>query len=390
MSTKERESKAQTRTLERITCCLNEKDALEHLYTFNNFPVFMGCSNEPKSNDMTFNMEWFIGKESGLIQLKKLLPLDVLYADSHGAGEVGAIWDKHHSAFAKFISKFSPNSVFEIGGGHGILAKKYQEYKKTNWTILEPNPTPTNDCPANFITGFFDKDFQFNEPFDTVIHSHVLEHIYEPLQFMKYLEDFTKIGDKLIFTLPNMKKMLERKYTNCINFEHTYFITEPYIEYLLDKFNFTIIEKEYFLEDHSIFYSALRTESTKQDFTFTNALYIENKSIFNQYIQYFEIEIEKINIVLKNTDKKVYLFGAHIFAQYLIAFGLDTSKIICLLDNDKNKQNRRLYGTNLMVDSPVCLKKVNEPIVILKAGVYNNEIKLDILRNINSAVIFLE
>jgi predicted SAM-dependent methyltransferase len=389
MNTREREQKP-SQIVERITCCLNENDTLEHLFTFNNFPVFMGCSNEPKSNDIAFNMEWFIGKESGLIQLKKLLPLDVLYADSHGAGEVGAIWDKHHSAFAKFISKFSPHSVFEIGGGHGILAKKYQEYKKTKWTILEPNPTPKSDCPASFITGFFDNDFRFDEPFDTVIHSHVLEHIYEPLQFMKHLEEFTKIGDKLIFTLPNMKKMLERKYTNCINFEHTYFITEPYIEYLLEKFNFKIIEKEYFLEDHSIFYSALRSEYKNQTVKFTNDLYKENKLIFNEYIKYFEKEIEDINAVLKNTDKKVYLFGAHIFAQYLIAFGLDTSKIVCLLDNDKNKQNRRLYGTNLTVHSPVSLKDVSEPIVILKAGVYNNEIKSDIIKNINPAVTFLE
>ena len=42
----------------------------------------------------------------------------------------------------KIYSKFKPRSVFEIGGGHGILSSKYQKNKKVNWTIIEPNPSP--------------------------------------------------------------------------------------------------------------------------------------------------------------------------------------------------------------------------------------------------------
>ena len=34
----------------------------------------------------------------------------------------------------------------------------------------------------------------------------------------------------------------------------------------------------------------------------------------------------------------------------------------------------RLYGTELMVQSPQCLSKFEKPLVILKAGVYNDEI----------------
>ena len=88
--------------------------------------------------------------------------------------------------------------------------------------------------------------------------------------------------------------------------------------------------------------------------------------------------------------RPLYLFGAHVFAQYLIAMGLNTEKIVCLLDNDKNKQGRRLYGTKLKVASPKILADVRDPIVILKAGVYNDEIKEDIVDNINKATVFFE
>ena len=85
----------------------------------------------------------------------------------------------------------------------------------------------------------------------------------------------------------------------------------------------------------------------------------------------------------------MYLFGAHVFAQYLTAFGLDITRITSVLDNDSKKQGNRLYGTPLLVNSPKILKDVQNPVVILKAGVYKNEIKEDILQNINAKSRFL-
>ena len=57
--------------------------------------------------------------------------------------------------------------------------------------------------------------------------------------------------------------------------------------------------------------------------------------------------------------------------------------IIGILDNDKDKQNEYLYGTKLKVFSPLILKKYNDPVVILRAGEYNSEIKNQILKKIN-------
>ena len=83
------------------------------------------------------------------------------------------------------------------------------------------------------------------------------------------------------------------------------------------------------------------------------------------------------------------MFGAHVFSQYLISFGLRSKKILYILDNDKKKQNKRLYGTNLTVKSPKILSKYKNPLVILKVGVYFNEIKNDITKNINHKTKFL-
>lgn len=373
----------------RDRCAVTGAQDLEPLDGVRNFPVFMGCVNTPRENDVVADMMWSISRSSGLVQLNELIPLDVLYPESHGSGGVGSLWDKHHKAFAKFLHRFSPSRVFEVGGAHGILAKEYQQLARILWTVLEPNPWPVAGCDARFIKGFFDDMFSYVEPFDVVVHSHVFEHIYEPDRFMAHLAGFIAEGKRLVFTLPNMQKMLERKYTNCINFEHTIFLTETYVEFLLAKYGFRLTDKEYFLEDHSIFYSAVR-DRTVEPAALPAGLYEKNKSIYTSYVRYHEELTSTLNSKIPSYREPVYLFGAHVFAQYLIVVGLDTSRIVCLLDNDVKKQGKRLYGTGLMVKSPKVLADVRDPVIILKAGVYNKEIRDDILKNINNRATFLE
>ena len=257
------------------------------------------------------------------------------------------------------------------------------------WTILEPNPAPIEGCSARFIKGFFDDEFSSNENFQTVVHSHVFEHIYEPDKFMQHLAEFISEGNNLIFSLPNIQVMLERKYTNGLNFEHTVFLTEPYIEYLLAKHGFRLLEKKFFMDDHSIFYATIRDASV-EPVELPPGLYERNKQLYLDYVQYHEKLIVELNAVISNTQRPVYLFGAHVFSQYLIEFGLVTNKIVCLLENDPGKHGKRLYGTNLVVQSPKILKDIDQPIVILKAGVYNTEIKEAILNDINDNVTFVE
>ena len=59
------------------------------------------------------------------------------------------------------------------------------------------------------------------------------------------------------------------------------------------------------------------------------------------------------------------------------------------LDNDETKQDKRLYGTNLIVSSPKILEGVKNPKIILCVATYKKEIESDILTNINKDAIFI-
>jgi hypothetical protein len=362
---------------------------LEDLHTLPAFPVFMGSVLHPPRDDLRADMAWSISKSSGLIQLKHLLPLDVLYQHQTTTAAIGAIWMAHHRAFAAFLSSFRPETVLEIGGAHGILALEYLQHASLPWTILEPNPAPVPDCPARFVKGYFSADFRLDSPVTTIVHSHVLEHIYEPDAFMHQLAQFMVPGQHLVFSVPDLQVWLERKYTNCINFEHTTFLTAPYVEHLLLKHGFRLLDKQGYGDGHSIFYASVRDPQVLA-VPLPEGLYARNRQIYEEFVRYHTDLITDLNRRLDELDGPVYLFGAHVFAQYLLAFGLRTDKIIALLDNDVNKHGKRLYGTELQVLSPKVLRGVRSANVILKAGMYTQEIREDILCNINADTRFLE
>ena len=75
----------------RNTCCITEESNLELLHTVKNFPIFMGCVSSSPSKDIKADMSWSIGKNNGVIQLNKLIPIEILYRDSHGSGDIGRI-----------------------------------------------------------------------------------------------------------------------------------------------------------------------------------------------------------------------------------------------------------------------------------------------------------
>jgi len=365
---------------------LTGKENLEHLYTLKNFPVFMGCVDQPPEEDVKADMSFAICPETGMIQLEKLLPLDLVYQGQHNDG-IGVVWRQHYEAFAKFLAKFSPKSVLDIGGGAGIIAQIYTEsHPDVAWCIVEPNPILEETAQIKIKKGWFDEKFTLHSPVDTIVHSHVFEHTYQPIEFITQISQFLKEGDKHVFTFPNMIEQLSRNYTNCLNFEHTAFLAEPLVDYILQTNGFKIVEKEYFL-DHSIFYATEKV-ATPATVPLPNH-YAEYKELYLKFVQYHEELVRDLNEKSTTFEGEVYLFGAHIFSLYLLGFGLNPDKITSILDNSSLKKGKRLYGSPLTVHSPEILANKGAVAVILKVGIYRDEILKQLLE-INPEVVVFE
>ena len=368
---------------------ISNNSNLEHLHTFKKVPISMGCTSEDQSKDILQDQIWDICKDTGIIQLRNPLPLELVYAFPHNDG-IGKVWEDHYSNFSNFIKGFNIEKVLEIGGGAGRLGKLFLDNSPSaSWTMVEPNHSYQSIDNPNFVhlTEWFDNDFKINDKYDAIVHSHVFEHAYDPLSFLETIYnqiDNTKLH---IFSFPNLYKFLENRFTNALNFEHTTFLTEEIIDILLKKVGFELVEKKYYGE-HSIFYACKK--SIPQNIKYPNSIYIKNKKLFIDYIEYYQNEVKELNQQIEDYNGGVFLFGGHIFSQFLIFNGLNINRITGILDNSKMKQNNRLYGTSFTVNSPNLLKNYKNPSVILKTASYNEEIKKDIIDNVNNNTIFFE
>jgi SAM-dependent methyltransferase len=376
--------------IERSRSVVTGQENMEHLYTFENFPVFFGCTNQPEENDLAADMVWEIDPLTGMIQLTRLIPLDILYMEQH-VDATGPTWAAYNNAFSEYLLKNRTGDILEIGGGSGKIANIVLEKDSTiHYTVVEPNPTFEERDNLKVIKAFFSKELRSQTGTNqTVAFSQVYEHVYNPEEFLGEINEFLAVGGRLVFAYPNLEHWFENKFTNAINFEHTMLMTDYFVDYFLKKTGFKIIEKlEY--QKHSHFYTVEKVALTeKLAYTDLENKYVHYKTMFDDYISYHKNMVDEINENIRNTNSEIYLFGAHIFSQSLIAFGLDTSKIVTILDNSPLKQGKRLYGSSLMVKSPSVLSGTENPVIILKAGLYNREIQEDILNNINSTAQFI-
>ena len=366
----------------------NEKsEASELLHCLPNQPVYMGVTENLIVLDEYIDQRWVVSKE-GIIQLKDRLDIAKLYEKSHNSGAVGQIWRRHHCEFAEFIKKHAVGgSVLELGGGHGILHSLLSDFANLtdDWTIIEPGDNTKKQGNLKLINKIFDDSTVLGRQYDVIIHSHLFEHLYEPVKTVKNLNNHMSGTGRMCFSLPNMKRMVEKGYVNSINFEHTIFLPEDLVEEILNSGGFQIIEKQYFMDDHSIFYCCKHNYSQRL-FDY-NAKQDYRALIKNLFVDR-EAEIADLNRKIELIQgRSVYLFGAHIFSQYLVSNGLETYRVKGILDNDKTKQGKRLYGTELIVRSPTILKN-EDAAVVLRAGAYNDEIKSQLL-TINNATIVI-
>jgi hypothetical protein len=163
--------------IKRDRSVLTGKRNLEELKVYKKFPVYIGCTDQPQEKDILVDMSVAICKDTGIIQLDKVLPLDVVYAEYHSEA-LGNVWKNHHLTFLDFLGKYHPTKILEIGGSNGFMALEYlKKYPKTRWIMVEPTPSVESRKNLKIIAKNFDSEFKLDEPVNAIVHSHVFEQV---------------------------------------------------------------------------------------------------------------------------------------------------------------------------------------------------------------------
>jgi SAM-dependent methyltransferase len=365
----------------RIRCVVCDERLPEASVTFKNTPIFMGIADDPDAeNDIIVDQEWTVCTVCGCVQLTNLLDPSVLYQSSHSPGTVGPTWNKHHNEFADFVSKQSPKDILEVGAGTTQLAKLINLRKPVDsYTIIDPNVISLGGN-VKIIRQLVTPSFFMDSKFDTIVHSHTMEHFYNPVDELKALARLMTDDGQMIVSVPLIINSIIDGHTNGLNFEHTYMTTVSNLYTLFAKAGLHITAMCSF-NQYNVFIRATK----ESRFITTSDETQGNTAVLDRYVKIIKNTVDEINSKLDG-QSTVFLFGAHVFSQVLISNGVTGASAI--LDNDTRKHRSRLYGTDLIVMDPNRIANLVNPIVIVHAGQYTAEIT-EQLKTINPSVVIV-
>lgn len=353
------------------------------------FPIYMGTAEADDSSDQVADQVWATCSDCNGLQLESLVPLALLYSQNH-SDPVGEIWTSHHREFGKFVLRHSDSGkLIEIGGASGKLASEILTADPdffTEYRIVEPDPG--EGLPGvTVVRGIIEDHLDELDGASTVVHSHVLEHLYDPLVTLRKIVGRMKVGSRMILSFPNLERILEQGAANGLNFEHTYYLSPQDLLGVVSDSGLQVLEMEAFRE-HSVFVSA-----EKQDRSPEQRVRIFDKSgpvLLSEVWAKAKLVAEEFNTELNARNlPSGYLFGAHVFSQALLKSGIPNQSVSGILDNSQLKIGKRLYGTPHKVLSPLSIEKEEAPVVAVIASHYQEEIKAQ-LRAINPSVVIVE
>ena len=186
---------------------------------------------------------------------------------------------------------------------------------------------------------------------------------------------------KIYVSVPNVKAQLADGFLNALHFEHTYFIDHDYIEMIGEKAGLKLLQREDFSEYNS-FYVFGRSDVKDREHSDPKAAF----ETFMLFAKNLREDVAKINSSI--VDRDIFIFGAHIFTQYLVNMGLSIDRVVSIVDNDTKKEDKHLYGTNMIVSSPEVISSFENPLVLLRVAQYEREIREQLI-SINRSVRFL-
>jgi 2-polyprenyl-3-methyl-5-hydroxy-6-metoxy-1,4-benzoquinol methylase len=146
-----------------------------------------------EKDQVSFNQEAFFGKEGEPF---------LTWADFSGTHEPSARWHCEH--FKKYCAG---KKLLEIGCGLGGFLKYAKEYADFDCYANDISPKATRFVEEKLniktTTGAFVKELYPSQKFDIIFLSHVIEHIPDPIEFVRNLQSVCNPNAIVAIVCPN-------------------------------------------------------------------------------------------------------------------------------------------------------------------------------------------
>ena len=202
---------------------------------------------------------------------------------------------------------------------------------------------------------------------DLIVARHVIEHSYNAKKTLNILKNLLSNEGKILIEVPDCSIQLKNlDYTMIWEEHYLYFQPFTFKQFLLNnKFSINIYKKyNYPVENVQL---CLIQESERKKITINKNDYNINKKIISKYLSNFNKTKKIINEFFKKQSKtkKIFIYGGgHFSVIFIHIFNLD-KYIVNIIDDNKDKKNMLLPGTNLKIINSSILNSVNKSLCFL-------------------------
>lgn len=362
------------------TCRFCASDDIVLVASYPDYPVFIGCSDKPRSADDLYNFSIFLCRDCGGMQQAYLPLLDILYGERRFFGG-GRMWQKHYDTYRDFITEGLPPGahVLEVGGGTGTMLSRLAASKQ-GFELFDVEPHPEYDLPeVHTFRAYFDLDFHTEERFDAVYSSHLVEHLSDVHTFFTRARTILKDGGSLFSACPNIEESFRNLHLNAFTTDHFNYFAPNVLESIAGDHGFSMQRYQMF-QDHGMYFQF--TVSCASEVPKARPGREIATSLWDKFTTYKMTIDGFAELVAEQAAAPVYLFGAHAFTITFLRHMPADIQYRAVLDNEPTKQDRRLCGTDLMCRSPEVLRNEETPTVVIYMGAYTDEI-VDQIMGIN-------
>jgi len=286
--------------------------------------------------------------------------------------------------FTKSVLGKIPKSIFQVGCSDGYTLNQFKLAGAYTVNGIDPslhsNKVAKQLYGINYAIGTFE-EVQLDTSYDLFILTHILEHLYNPVQAMhKCYEQLNENGYVLI-EVPLFEN-IDRFPNGMFSLEHLNYFSENAIFNLLYQTNFKIlaIEKLYYNNLYPVITILVKKENEISQWGQQSSL-----DIFNTYQQRENENWNKIGVMLINKIPKhepVYIWGGGTHTTQLLA-NTNISKelnIIGILDSSSTKFGKMLGNYSIQEVTEEILSKNT---IIISSYASENEIFTHIKNNFN-------
>ena len=200
----------------------------------------------------------------------------------------------------KYIDIKKRGKYFELGPG---LCRMYKTFYSQGWNCQGLEPRSFIKAP-----GIKRKINQINGKVDIIVAFDVLEHVADPLKYLKLLNTKLKKGGKIFLTFPNAEsfksKILKDKWSMIAPLGHVNFFSKKSVKIMFMKSGFeTLILKDFSLVDPRRLVRNLLKLPFK---CLKDIIFLKFNSLFHRFREFFMNCLDLINgDQLKVVGKKI-------------------------------------------------------------------------------------